>query len=176
MNNINQFINIIKISLSFDNALKVKKFDNLQQQNDILISHLKNFNLLKSNNNNINNINEQLIKLSTELYEINNEIISSIGNLSNNKIKKNTLILLYNDQCVASSQCMNEWNKLKLMNNGKIDMVAINCTKLKNMQLCEKFGTYIYPTIKYLYDDDKIDSYLGKIDADEIFKTYLKIE
>jgi len=172
MNRLKPIVDIIKISLSFDDALKAGKYCDLQQQNDLIKSHLQNAILLNANNN----IDKSLLDLSKQLYEINDDIIVSINN-SNTKVQKNaknTLLFLYRDQCASSEQFTSEWNKLKSMVNGKVNMVAINCTKQKHAQLCKMFGTYEYPSIKYLYDNNKLHSYIGNMNANEIFATYIQ--
>jgi len=172
MDQVNSIANIIKTSLSFDDALKAGKYCDLQQQNDLLKSHLQNVILLNAKND----IDKSLLDLSKQLYEINGDIIASINN-SNTKVQKNaknTLLFLYKDQCASSDQFTSEWNKLKSMVNGKVNMVAINCSKQRHAQVCEMFGTYEYPSIKYLYDNNKLHSYIGNMNANEIFATYIQ--
>jgi hypothetical protein len=172
MDKINSIVNIIRSSISFDNSLENGGYCELQQQNNLLKSHLQNLMIL----NPIDDTEKKLLKLSEHLYKINENIIDLVnGSQKHTKIDltKNTLLFFYKEHCEPSLNFVSEWTKLKKMVNGKVNMVSINCSKSKYDNVCDSLGVYEYPTVKYLYNN-KVDTYIGNMNANEIFATYLR--
>lgn len=140
-------IRCIRESLALDKGSgNINEFK-IQLQNLMILNQLPQF---QTNENN------QLLDLVTQLYKSSND---------------STLLFFYKNNCIPSSNFVNEWKKLKLKTNGKYKMIAINCEHEKYKQFCKKFNVYEYPTIKYI-TNGKILDYFGKLTSDEIMTTF----
>jgi hypothetical protein len=151
MNNTSQeyiVSNIIKSSLAFDKELYKKDVCKLEKKNELLKSELQNLMLSQqldnSNHDSGHDSNNDFIKLSNDLFKINNYIIDNINFKSK---EKNTLaIFFYKDNA-----SLEEWRKKSLNKYNKI--IEVNCndsTNPKIMELCSAYKITSFPSVKYV--------------------------
>jgi len=168
MDKITLIVNIVRSSILFDNEFQKGNYLNLRDHNDMIKSYIKNLNTYSSNSN-----DDKILELCTSLYDLNFRILELTQGTYKSKEKlklnkdKNTIILFYKPDCIASINFIPDWNKLKAVHNNKYNMVAINCSNPKYEDVCNFFKIYEYPTIK-LIKPQQINDYFGKMDATSI--------
>lgn len=169
MSKISYITNILRESISFDDAIKNGDYANLKDFGTKISDDIKSLKFFDS----ANNIENELSKLSMDLNIINGQIITELGATQKVNENKNTLIFFYKENCKISSNFAPEWAKLKSLNNGSANMVAINCSNPKYNDICSLFEITQYPAIKYV-NKSSISQYNGKLSADNIYATFLK--
>lgn len=164
-------INIIKQSMSFDKDLRDDKICNLQKRNDLIKSNLNTLIVL-----NFNVSHPQIYDLLKNIYYLNNKIIDSFEpvNTFNNRTNadENILLFFYKQNCKPSNEFVNEWKLLQQHISG-VKFISIDCDSDKQAEICNRFGVYEYPTVKYV-SNGKINDYHGEMTYSAIRKEFFE--
>jgi hypothetical protein len=160
-------INIVKESLVFDDKLKTHQYCDLRKTNDSIKSNLQTLMLLSGNSRN----DVEILNLCEKLHTINNSIVVKLETASmsgsNMNINKNILLFFYKEGCEPSLLFASEWKKLEDIVGARTKMLSVNCSKEKYSDICNKFGVYQYPTVKFISDGETRD-YFGEMTANKI--------
>ena len=162
MNKIENAVVIIKQSLLFDKDLRNNDHCNLRKTNDTIKSKLQTLMLISGSDKD----DTEILSLCKRLYELNDSIIQTVE-----KSQRNILLFFYKEGCTPSANFVDEWKKLKINVGSRAKLFAVNCSKEKYADVCNKFGVYQYPTIKYVSNDKTYD-YFGEMTAREIQKEF----
>lgn len=159
MNIIESAVVIIKNSLLFDNELKNGQHCKLRKINDDIKSKLQTLMLLSGYDKD----DTEILALCKRLYELNDSTIK-IAEGSQIQSNNNILLFFYKEGCSPSASFVDEWKKLKVNVGSRAKLFSINCSKEKYVDVCNKFGIYQYPTVKYVSNDKTYD-YFGEMTA-----------
>ena len=179
MDKINLISNILILSLEFDDLLEKNKFCDLEKCSEEIKLKINEYKSISHKNKKLNNLNSEISLILDKIQKINMYAIKHFSNLCKNENKKinvnesnNTMILFYDEKCKYSTIFFPEWKKLKNTLGNKVNMIAIDCRKIENRDICKFFKIYEYPTIKYV-TPTKIHEYYGDMKYEEIMDTFL---
>lgn len=159
MKNINNILNILKISFLFDDAFKNKQYDDVKKyyhQMKEEVMKLENDTNIVNLFKNLDLINEHIVNMG--IPKINEKFDKS----------KNTIIFFYSPNCAPSKKFSIEWEKIKNKLELYMNVISIDCTNPKYTEICNYFNVSNYPTVKYVRENE-IVNYYDEMTADSIF-------
>jgi len=164
---INLIINIIKSSVDFDKSLQNNMYNILQSKYDIFKSQVE----ILNNKKPVDDIEKELFDLVASLDQANIYIMA-LFKIEKGKIDQNkdTLLLFYNNE-KSSEKFIPEWKKLASLNNGRINIVSINCNKDKYNDFCKSLNINYCPTIKFI-SKKNVYSYNEEMSAKSIAQKF----
>jgi len=165
MNKTENAIAIVKQSLLFDKDLRNNNNCDLRKKNDIIKSYLQTLMWLSDNDHD----DAEILELCKLLYNLNESIIKILESS-----QASIMLFFYKDGCKPSTSFVSEWKILQKNVGNRSKFIAINCSKEKYFDVCNKFGIYQYPTIKYICND-KVHDYFGEMTAAGIQREFFKI-
>lgn len=169
-------IDVLSMSLKFDQYILNGNIESAMEELSKMNTSVVGIEEFVKKHNRFNIITGMILRL----VEANNIIINNLESLkasakeeSNRNLKKvdsdrNTIVLvLFYSNCKESKKFLRVWKEIVRTCNEKLKCVKMNCSKESNMQLCDKFNIYQYPTLK-LVISDVIVEYYGDLTYDSI--------
>jgi thiol-disulfide isomerase/thioredoxin len=117
-------------------------------------------------NSNLYNKHMGITELTTNDFNIQNNIITTTNTLFNNK---QGFVIFYAPWCKYCRETVSLWSYIALSYSNIFVITAVNCDSSVNIDINNKLNIRRrFPTIKYVDKNNKLHNYKGNITKDEL--------